>query len=70
MPYIKQFFAGGPNSMRGWAFRKLGPGGYYTYQQNSSLLDQTADLKFEFNAEYRFGIYKIFKGARSEKGIA
>ena len=63
MPYIKQFFAGGPNSMRGWAFRKLGPGGYYTYQQNSSLLDQTADLKFEFNAEYRFGIYKIFKGA-------
>ena len=63
MPYVKQFFAGGPNSMRGWSFRKLGPGGYYTYGVNNSLLDQTADLKFEFNAEYRFGIYKIFKGA-------
>ncbi len=63
MPYIKQFSAGGPNSLRGWGFRRLGPGGYNTHPIGSNLLDQTGDLKFEFNAEYRFGIYKIFKGA-------
>lgn len=63
MPYIKQFFAGGPNSLRGWGFRKLGPGGYNTYGINRNNLDQTGDLKFELNAEYRFNIYKIFKGA-------
>lgn len=63
MPYIKQFFGGGPNSLRGWGFRRLGPGGYNTYQLNRNNLDQTGDLKFEINAEYRFNIYKIFKGA-------
>ena len=34
-----------------------------TYKINRNNLDQTGDLKFEFNAEYRFNIYKIFKGA-------
>ncbi|MEZ5026826.1 MAG: BamA/TamA family outer membrane protein [Chitinophagales bacterium] len=63
MPYIKQFFVGGPNSLRGWGYRKLGPGGYNTYNDNQSNLDQTGDLKFEFNAEYRFNIFKSFKGA-------
>ena len=63
LPYIKQFFVGGPNSMRGWGFRKLGPGGFNTYNENRNNLDQTGDLKFEFNAEYRFNIYKSFKGA-------
>lgn len=63
LPYIKQFFAGGPNSLRGWGFRRLGPGGYNTYAINRNNLDQTGDLKFEFNTEYRFNIYKIFKGA-------
>jgi outer membrane protein insertion porin family len=63
MPYVKQFFAGGPNSLRGWGFRRLGPGGYNTYEINRNFLDQTGDIKIEFNAEYRFNIYKIFKGA-------
>lgn len=63
IPYIKQFFAGGPNSMRGWSYRRLGPGGFNTHDVDPNYLDQTADLKFEFNAEYRFNIYKSFKGA-------
>jgi outer membrane protein assembly factor BamA len=63
MPYIKQFFAGGPNSLRGWGFRRLGPGGYDTYELNQNSLDQTGDIKFEFNVEYRFNIFKSFKGA-------
>ncbi|MFN8283981.1 MAG: BamA/TamA family outer membrane protein [Chitinophagales bacterium] len=63
MPYIKQFFSGGPNSLRGWGFRKVGPGGYNVYQLNNTNLDETGDIKLELNAEYRFGIYKLFKGA-------
>lgn len=63
IPYIKQFFAGGPNSLRGWGYRQLGPGGFNTHNKNRNNLDQTGELKFEFNAEYRFNIYKIFKGA-------
>ncbi len=63
IPYIKQFFVGGPNSLRGWGFRRLGPGSFNTYNENRNNLDQTGDLKFEFNAEYRFNIYKSFKGA-------
>ncbi|GEM_PF-1163351 len=63
IPYIKQFFVGGPNSLRGWGFRRLGPGSFNTYEENRNNLDQTGDLKFEFNAEYRFNIFKSFKGA-------
>ena len=65
MPYIKQFFSGGPNSLRGWGFRKVGPGGYNLYDEanNYLILDQTGDIKLELNVEYRFGIYKMFKGA-------
>ena len=28
VPYVKQYFVGGPLSMRGWRERELGPGGY------------------------------------------
>ena len=26
LPFFKQYFSGGPNSMRAWALRRLGPG--------------------------------------------
>ncbi|HRD81232.1 MAG TPA: BamA/TamA family outer membrane protein [Saprospiraceae bacterium] len=67
VPYVKQFFVGGPNSIRGWAARGLGPGGYRdTLSEgltNRLLFYQTGDLKLEFNAELRFHIVKMFKGA-------
>jgi outer membrane protein insertion porin family len=63
LPYIKQFFAGGPNSLRGWVFRQIGPGGYNFHELGKNVIDQTGDLRFEWNAEYRFNIYKSFKGA-------
>ncbi|GAA4325223.1 BamA/TamA family outer membrane protein [Flaviaesturariibacter amylovorans] len=52
LPYIKQFFAGGNNSLRGFRSRSLGPG---TFRQptRTFLADQTGDIKFEFNTEFR-----------------
>ena len=70
VPYVKQFTAGGPMSMRGWRVRELGPGGFFdptSVGTNNFLLFQTGDLKLETNLEYRFFIAKIiafdFKGA-------
>lgn len=51
MPFIKQFFAGGNNSLRAFRSRLVGPG---TYLDTSRLLvDQTGDYKLELNTEYR-----------------
>lgn len=69
VPYVKQFYVGGPNSIRAWAIRGVGPGGYedpLTVDPNPSnrlLFYQTGDLKLEFNLEYRFNIFWRFNGA-------
>ncbi|HTO17005.1 MAG TPA: POTRA domain-containing protein [Edaphocola sp.] len=67
LPYIKQYFVGGAYSIRGWGPRLLGPGSYYNAtQQNASnklFIDQSGDIKLEFNAEYRFKMLQLFAGA-------
>lgn len=66
LPYIKQYFAGGSVSLRGWTVRSLGPGSY-NYRNspdfNSRFLDQTGDIKLEASTELRFNIIKFIKGA-------
>lgn len=66
LPYIKQFFIGGSNSIRAFQARTLGPGTYQLpddEQRNSLFLDQSGDLKLEANLEYRFDLISILKGA-------
>lgn len=72
LPFIKQFFVGGPNSLRGFLIREIGPGGYadptaYNRETgektNVGFFNQTGDIKLEMNAEIRFDIYKWFKAA-------
>ncbi|MCC5944970.1 MAG: BamA/TamA family outer membrane protein [Bernardetiaceae bacterium] len=64
LPYTKQFFSGGPNSIRAFQARAVGPGAYVTRDTTSGqFFDQTGDLRFEANIEYRFPIYSYFKGA-------
>lgn len=67
VPYVKQFFVGGANSMRAWAPRGLGPGGYVDplslNTDNNLRLFQTGDFRMELNLEYRFPITTLFKGA-------
>lgn len=65
LPFTKKFFMGGPNTIRGFGFRSLGPGSY-NYEGGDSRINpiqQSGDMKLLLNAEYRFPIYSIFKGA-------
>ena len=61
LPYIKQFFLGGPYSIRAFPLRQIGPGSFDVTKQ--SIKDQTGNLLLEGNLEYRFNIIKMFKGA-------
>ena len=64
IPFVKSFFVGGPNSLRGWQLRELGPGRYVdpTPDPNQPFF-QTGDLKLEFSAEYRFDLFWFWEGA-------
>ena len=57
VPYLRQFFVGGSNSMRGWVSRDLGPGGYFDSTRTGNLLltipYQQADFRLEANVELR-----------------
>lgn len=64
IPAVKQFYAGGSNSMRAWRARSLGPG-IFDYRTDSTfsaeqLVDQRGDLKLEANAEFRFPFTMLF----------
>jgi len=56
MPFEKQYFSGGANSIRAWQVKSLGPGSYRdsTY---ISYPNQTGDVKLEANMEYRFKLF-------------
>ncbi|MCH5329763.1 MAG: BamA/TamA family outer membrane protein [Alistipes sp.] len=62
MPFDRLFYAGGSNSMRGWAPRTLGPGS--TPEPTGVIYpSQLANMKLEANLEFRFPIWGIFHGA-------
>ncbi|GGG16044.1 translocation and assembly module lipoprotein TamL [Pontibacter amylolyticus] len=64
MPYVKQFSIGGPNSIRAFRARSIGPGSYNVSDALAfSFFDQVGDIKLEANAEYRFPIFGFFRGA-------
>jgi outer membrane protein assembly factor BamA len=64
-PYVKQFFVGGPSSLRAWRIRELGPGGYVptTEAQTKRPFYESGDFRFEFNGELRFPLFLWIKGA-------
>jgi outer membrane protein insertion porin family len=63
MPFIKQFFNGGTNSLRAFRARSIGPGSFKEVATNSFLPDQSGDVKLEFSTEYRANIYRFINGA-------
>lgn len=65
IPYVKQYFSGGPYSVRAFRIRSLGPGTYSGSGLNdeSDFFDRTGNIRFEANMEYRFPIFSFLKGA-------
>jgi outer membrane protein assembly factor BamA len=61
LPFEKRYFSGGANSIRAWPVRGLGPGNYS--EDGDGFYNQTADMKLEFNLEYRFRLFWILEGA-------
>ncbi len=57
LPVFKQYYLGGPNSMRAWGLRQLGLGSSITSDTSSGYTDRFGDLAIEANAEYRFTIF-------------
>lgn len=55
LPYLKQFYSGGPNGLRAFRARAVGPGSspMKSYGENQFFADQTGDYKLEINTEYR-----------------
>lgn len=62
-PYSEQFYVGGANSIRAFNVRSIGPGAYYTDQSRLSYMDQTGDIKFQANLEYRPRLFGNLYGA-------
>jgi outer membrane protein insertion porin family len=61
LPFYKAFYAGGPNSMRGWQVRQLGLGSSTFYDDTPSAgKDRFGDIHLEGNIEYRFPLGSIF----------
>jgi len=63
LPFVKQYFSGGPYSVRAFRIRSLGPGTYSPEDGSNSFFDQSGDIKLEANLEYRFPITEYLNGA-------
>jgi outer membrane protein insertion porin family len=64
LPFMRQFFIGGTNSIRAFRARSIGPGTYRPNVNTSSFLpDQSGDIKLEMNTEYRANLFSVVNGA-------
>ena len=67
IPFVKQYYAGGPYSVRAFRIRSLGPGTYNPEEDinntNNESFDKTGNIRLEANIEYRFPIVSFLKGA-------
>ena len=59
LPLFRQYFAGGPNSMRAWSLRKLGPGSSIQDFGNRGLPERYGDMQLEANIEYRYPFFRF-----------
>ena len=58
LPFWKAYSAGGPNTMRGWGLRRIGPG--HALEWINELPDRVGDIQVEANLEYRFFLAQLF----------
>lgn len=62
IPFERLFYGGGPNSMRAWQVRTLGPGST-PKPEESVYPTQLGNFKLETNLEFRFPVYGFLNGA-------
>ncbi|NML64513.1 BamA/TamA family outer membrane protein [Hymenobacter sp. RP-2-7] len=66
IPYDKFLFAGGSNSVRAWAPRRLGIGSFATTKPDGTrdyVTEQPGNVLLEGSVEYRFPLYSFINGA-------
>ncbi len=63
LPFEKRYIAGGPNSVRGWSVRELGPGSFRGTDGRIDFINQTGDLRLNLSSEYRTHLFWKFDGA-------
>lgn len=59
MPFFRQYYAGGPSSMRAWGLRKLGPGSTIKSFDRDVAPERFGDMRLEMNAELRIYLTKF-----------
>ena len=71
LPFFKQYYGGGSNSMRAWPVRGIGRGAQKLapYKQNI-FNDRTGDVQLEINIEFRHDIARIIPDLLTLKGAA
>jgi outer membrane protein assembly factor BamA len=71
LPFFKQYFGGGSNSMRGWPVRGIGRGGESLIPYDATKFifnDRTGDMRLEGNVEYRYDIARIIPNSLTLRG--
>lgn len=69
LPFFKQYFGGGSNSMRAWPVRGIGRGSQQLapFGQNK-FNDRTGDIQLESNIEYRYTIAQLIPNSLVLRG--
>jgi outer membrane protein assembly factor BamA len=62
LPFVKQFFIGGSNSIRAFRARTLGPGSYHS-TNSQFFASEAGDIKVEVNSELRAHLFSIVNAA-------
>lgn len=63
MPFVRRYFIGGANSLRGWRPRTLGPGSF-SNSTTGVRADRSGEMIIEAQTEYRFTIIRsLLQGA-------
>jgi outer membrane protein assembly factor BamA len=60
LPFEKSYFVGGPNSVRAFQARSIGPG---SFNQTNATAYELGDMDMEANIEYRYKIFKMLNAA-------
>jgi len=69
LPFFKQYFGGGSNSMRAWPIRAIGRGSQPLAPYGSTTFqDRTGDIQLETNLEYRYTIVQIIPNSLVLRG--